>query len=116
LQCGKEDVSGEEGLGNGHPSVGTTPISLWLSTSGSDLPVIERSLEPLHRRGHQGVLVDHHEVPGKGAGSLATHWISLGRSAGIQYSVEGNYLVGHGGTAESQYVSPVICIATYLPI
>lgn len=84
--------------------------------SESDLPVIERSLEPLHGRGHQGVLVDHHEVPGKGAGSLATHRVSLGRSAGVQPSTEGNYLVGHGGTAESQYLDAVLCIPTYLPI
>jgi hypothetical protein len=28
LECGKEDVGGEEGLGDGHPSVGTTSISI----------------------------------------------------------------------------------------
>jgi hypothetical protein len=58
LEGGEDDVGGEEGLGEGHSTVGR---------------VVESALEPLDRVGHERVLGEDHEVPGEGADTLGSH-------------------------------------------
>lgn len=46
---------------------------------GKDARVVESALEPLHRRGHERVLVNDHQVPRKRAHPLASHRVALVR-------------------------------------
>lgn len=66
----EEDVGGEERLGEGDTAVGR---------------VVEGTLEPLNRRGHERVLVDGEQVARKRAGTLRAHGVTL---------------VGHGRRAD----------------
>jgi hypothetical protein len=73
---------------------------VWL-IGGEHVRIVEGTFEPLYRRRHKGVLVNDHEVTGKGTGPFASHGVSLHVSVWVKLFDRLTNLVGHSGTAVS---------------
>lgn len=92
LQRREHDICGQKGLRQRNAAVSTfiSRVSAsWTkaSTRGHGSPVIKRPLKPLHRSGHERILMQHHQVPRQTAHSFAAHRVALvrhGRRANLR--------------------------------
>lgn len=77
MEGSEEDIGGEKGFREGDPPIGAALSACTATRSCMNIPVVECALEPLYGGGHQSVLINDHEVSGKGTSSLAPHRIPL---------------------------------------
>lgn len=72
------------------------PIQCHLILLPGDSPVIKGALKPLHRGGHQCILIDGHEMPSEGTCTFTPHRIPLQRLGNIILPNSFANLICHG--------------------